>query len=369
MKGKKEIGSSDRDDKNFFFKIPPHEFRRTVVRDFSAIKEFYLEEEQKARLERLRPFVRWFYLSGWLLKSLFFKLTPIRRLLFSIAVIFILLQNSNFQLGSIRLSFNFVKLGAVMMIFILMLEMKDKLLARDELAEGRAIQTRLLPDPSPKIPGWDAWLYSQPANDVGGDLIDCIRFAENHHVLVLGDVSGKGLPAALLMVKLQATIRALFTETIRLADLGSQINRIFHRDGISSSFATLVVVEIPGESGKIRLLNAGHTPPVLIRDGRPQATAKGNPALGLMANTGYDVIEDVLQAGDVLLVYSDGINESRNEQGECFGNDRLFRLVADMGRVLTADMGARILAAVKNFSAEIHPDDDRTLLILKYQGR
>ncbi len=349
--------------------MPPHEFRRTLVHDFRAIKEFYLEEEQKAHLEKLRPFVRGFYLFGWLLKSLFFKLTPIRRLLLFIAVIFMLFENSTIHLGPIRLSFNFVEFGGILLIFILMLELKDKLLARDELAEGRAIQIRLLPDPSPRIPGWDAWLYSQPANDVGGDLIDCIRFDKNHHVLVLGDVSGKGLPAALLMVKLQATIRALYTETIQLADLGSQINRIFHRDGISSSFATLVVVDIHGESGKIRLLNAGHTPPVLIRDGRPQATAKGNPALGLLENTGYDVFEEVLRHGDVLLVYSDGINESRNELGECYGNDRLFKLVAEMANVLTADMGAKILAAVKNFSAEVHPDDDRTLLILKYQGQ
>ena len=369
MKGNKETGPSVRRGRKYFFKLPVNEFRHTFLRDFAAIKEFYLEEEQKARLEKLRPIVRGFYLFGWLLKSLFFKLTPIRRLLLFIAVIFILLQNSTIGLGSLHLSFNFMELGAVILIFILMLELKDKLLARDELAEGRAIQIRLLPDPSPKIPGWDAWLYSQPANDVGGDLIDCIRFDENHHVLVLGDVSGKGLPAALLMVKLQATIRALYTKTIQLADLGSQINRIFHRDGISSSFATLVVVDIHGEYGKIRLLNAGHTPPVLIRDGRPQATAKGNAALGLLENTGYDVFEEVLQHGDVLLVYSDGINESRNEQGECYGNDRLFNLVADMATVLTAEMGARILAAIKNFSAEVHPDDDRTLLILKYQGK
>jgi sigma-B regulation protein RsbU (phosphoserine phosphatase) len=116
-------------------------------------------------------------------------------------------------------------------------------------------------------------------------------------------------------------------------------------------------------------LNAGHTPPILIRNGRPHATAKGNPALGLMANTGYDVLDDNLQKGDFLLVYSDGINESRNEQGECFSNDRLLDLIADLPNILTADMGARILGAVRNFSGETRPDDDQTLLILKYLGQ
>ena len=369
MKEKKEKKTSGHHAHNFFSKLPPREFWHTLSRDFRDIKEFYLEEEQKARLEKLRPLVRGFYLFGWLLKSLFLKLTHIRRILLLIAAYLMFLQNSKIYLGLIRFTFNLGDFGGIILIFILMLELKDKLLARNELAEGRAIQTRLLPDPSPKIPGWDAWLYSQPANDVGGDLIDCIRFNDNHHILVLGDVSGKGLPAALLMVKLQATIRALYTETTQLADLGSQINRIFHRDGITRSFATLVVLDIRGDSRKIQLLNAGHTPPILIRGGRPNATAKGNPALGLMANTGYDVVDDTLQKGDVLLVYSDGINESRNEQGECFGNDRLHDLVSDLPNMLTADMGARILDAVRNFSGETRPDDDQTLLILKYLGQ
>lgn len=349
--------------------MPGREFWHTLFRDFRDIKEFYLEEEQKAHLEKLRPLVRGFYLLGWLLKGLFFKLTPIRRWLFFFAVLFTFFQDTRINLGSIGLTFNFGDIGGVILIFILMLELKDKLLARNELAEGRAIQMRLLPDPSPKISGWDAWLYSHPANDVGGDLIDCISFSADHHVLVLGDVSGKGLPAALLMVKLQATIRALFTESIRLVDLGSQINRIFHRDGITRSFATLVVLDIRGDSGRIQLLNAGHTPPVVIRAGRPFPTSKGNPALGLLADTGYNVVEETLQKGDALLVYSDGINESRNERGDCFGNERLFHLIEHTPAVSAADTGAKILDEVRHFSGEARQEDDQTLLILKYLGR
>ncbi len=304
--------------RDFFSKLPPRELWRTIFRDFADIKEFYLEEEQKTRLENMKPIRRGLFLVGWLLKSLFLKLTPIRQLLLLIAVFILFLQNSEIQIGGSRIGIHMGELGGVILIFILMLELKDKLLARNELAEGRAIQMRLLPDPTPAIAGWEAWLYSKPANDVGGDLIDCIRFNDEHHILVLGDVSGKGLPAALLMVKLQATIRALFTETTRLADLGLQINRIFHRDGITRSFATLVVLDIRGRSGKIQMLNAGHTPPVFIRSGVPSPTAKGNPALGLMADTSYQVIDEVMQKGDILLVYSDGINESCNPQGECY---------------------------------------------------
>lgn len=205
-KRKRSFGGHVRDA---FSELPPPEIKRTLFRDFADIKEFYLEEEQKNRLEKMRPVFRGFYICGWLLKGLFFKLTPIRRLLFFIGALAVFLQNSNISLGPIQFTFSFGEFGGIVLIFVLMLELKDKMLARDELAEGRAIQTRLLPDPSPKISGWDVWLYSQPANDVGGDLIDCIRLNDHHHILVLGDVSGKGLPAALLMVKLQATIRAL----------------------------------------------------------------------------------------------------------------------------------------------------------------
>jgi sigma-B regulation protein RsbU (phosphoserine phosphatase) len=354
---------------DFFSKLPPRELWRTIFHDFADIKEFYLEEEQKTRLEGMRPIARGIYLVGWLLKSLFLKLTPIRRLLLLIALFVLFLQNTEIQLGKSQIGIHLGELGGVILIFVLMLELKDKLLARNELAEGRAIQMRLLPDTNPKIAGWEAWLYSKPANDVGGDLIDCIRFSDEHHILVLGDVSGKGLPAALLMVKIQATIRALYTESTRLADLGFQINRIFHRDGIIRSFATLVALEIHGRSGKIRMLNAGHTPPVFIRGGVPIPTAKGNPALGLMADTSYQVIEEVMQKGDILLVYSDGIDESCNPQGECYGNDRLFSLFSHPASIHPADLGARILEAVQNFRGEARPEDDQTLLILRYCGQ
>lgn len=369
MSHNKKVKSRVGAHRDFFSKIPPRELWSTIFRDFRDIKEFYLEEEQKNRLESMKPISRWFYLFGWLLKSLFLKLTPIRRLLLFVAVFALFLHNSQIRIGSAAITFNFGDLGGLILVFILMLELKDKLLARNELAEGRAIQMRLLPESNPEIAGWEAWLYSKPANDVGGDLIDCIRFNDDHHILVLGDVSGKGLPAALLMVKLQATIRALYTESTRLADLGFQINGIFHRDGITRSFATLVVLDIRGGSGKIQMLNAGHTPPVFIRNGIPCSTAKGNPALGLMAATPYQVIEKTMHKDDILLVYSDGINESCDAQGECFGNDRLFSLLTDLPDIHPTELGVRILEAVQKFRGEARPEDDQTLLILKYRGQ
>ena len=92
--------------------------------------------------------------------------------------------------------------GGIILIAVLMLELKDKLAARDELEAGRTVQLALMPESSPAVPGWDLWLHTEPANDVGGDLIDHLQIDDSHHGVALGDVSGKALPAALLMVKL-----------------------------------------------------------------------------------------------------------------------------------------------------------------------
>jgi sigma-B regulation protein RsbU (phosphoserine phosphatase) len=333
------------------------------------IRDFYLDEEQKARLERMSRAHRTAYMAFWLARSLFLKLTPIRRVMLLAAVYSIFLVRVSFRVGGTGIHLQFAQLGGALLVFILMLELKDKLLARSELAEGRAIQRRLLPDASPLIPGWDAWLYSRPANDVGGDLVDCIRSDAGSQLLALGDVSGKGLPAALLMAKLQATIRALCCgEATTLAELGGRINRIFRRDGISGSFATLAVLELYGADGAVRLLNAGHTPPLLVRGGIPRALAKGGAALGLLADAAYSVVEETLAPGDLLLVYSDGINEARNADGECFGNERVAALVAGHARERAAAMGQALLDEVQRFIGEARPDDDQTLLVLRRVG-
>ena len=113
------------------------------------------------------------------------------------------------RVGSTQISIHFPTLGIAILLFILMLELKDKLLAREELEAGRAVQRALMPDSGPTIPGWDVSLFTRSANDVGGDLVDYVPLDDQRNGLVLGDVAGKGLPAALLMAKLQSTLRAL----------------------------------------------------------------------------------------------------------------------------------------------------------------
>ena len=203
------------------------------------------------------------------------KLTPARRVLLAVAFIVIAMGVSQDENQGLVL-------GSVLLISLVMLELKDKLLARDELEAGRAVQLAFLPEHSPAVPGWNVWLYTQPANDVGGDVVDHLRIDDQYHGIALGDLAGKALPAALLMVKLQAALRALIPQFDTLSDLGSGVNRILARDGLPSRFASLVYLVLTAHSGDVRVLNAGHMPPLVVRGGSVESMPRGSVVLGII---------------------------------------------------------------------------------------
>ena len=203
----------------------------------------------------------------------------------------------------------------------------NKLLAQHELETGRAVQFALMPAQHPTLPGWETWLYTCPANEVGGDLVDYLMVRENTLGITLGDVAGKGLGAALFMAKIQATVRAIAPNFDSLAELGEEVNHIFRRDGLPGRFVSLVYLEVVPNQGQVRVLNAGHFPPIVIRREAIDEMPKGAPALGLMPNAPFMEQSTSLEVGDLLLVYSDGVTEARNEEGEFFDDERLKALL------------------------------------------
>lgn len=324
-------------------------------RDLKELYSFYLDEEAREKVARMGRVKRWIYVSGWMLKSMFLKLTPTRRILLLVALILGLQVNR--QSDALA--------GMLILFFILILELKDKLLAQDELAAGRAVQFALMPERSPRIPGWDVWLYTRPANDVGGDLVDCIRIRDDRVGLALGDVAGKGLGAALVMARLQSSLRALAPGFESIAELGAAMNHIFCRDGMRSSFASLMYLEIRPGAGTVRILNAGHMPAVTLLNGAVRTLPRGGTALGLMAGSVYSEQETTLETGDLLVVYSDGITEASNEQGAFFGADRLLNLMPQLRMMSAEQVGSRLLDEVDGFAGSAKPHDDVSLLILR----
>ncbi len=342
------------------------DLHRTLKRDLTDLYDFYLTGEERVALSKMGRVKRWLVLIWWLLRGLFLKLPPLRRLLLLLALLCLLFGSVGFTVGqNTRFGFDVAPVGVGLLLVILMLELKDKLLAKDELAVGRAVQLALMPGGCPQIPGWDAWFYTRPANDVGGDLVDCLEAAEGCWGLVLGDVSGKGLGAALLMAKLQSTLRAVATEHRDLAGLGSRVNRILCRDGLPGKFATLAYLEVQAESGRVRLLNAGHLPPLVRQEGRTTSLKPVAPPLGVLPEAVYQEQTVDVEPGGLLLVYSDGLTDAHDEAWRFFGEERLAALLPALDGLGAEAAGARILAAVDGFVGDERPFDDLSLVLLR----
>ncbi len=331
----------------------------SLRRDFRDLYQFYLDDEEQAKLGEMNQVQRWLAGTGWLMKSLVLKLPPSRRMLLLASLIFFA---AGFSASGPELI-----AGFLLLMVVLLLELKDKMLAQDELAAGRQVQFALMPDEMPDFPGWDVWIYTQPANEVGGDMVDYQYLPNERLNVALGDISGKGLPAALFMAKLQATLRTLAPSQATLSDLGTEVNRIFCRDGLPGRFASLAYVQLEANNGAVRYLNAGHMPPLIIRDGVVEELAKGGPALGLSTRLSFSEQVADLLPDDVMFIYSDGLTEARNEAGAFFGEARLAALLPRLVRPdEPADyIGERLLRALDRFVGEAPPSDDLSLIILR----
>lgn len=338
-------------------------YGRTMSQTVSDLETYYLSEADRQALARMNAVRRFIYRTAWLFKALFFKLAPTRRVLLAFGLVAVALALGRDRAGGD--SGPWALVGIVCILLVLMLELREKLVAHDELAEGRAIQKALLPKTTPSIPGFQVWLDTTPANDVGGDIVDVLQVNSDRFFLLLGDVAGKGLGAALLAARLQATFRALAPDSPSLASVGDQLNRIFHRDGPSNRFATLV--GLSGEPGQphLRILNAGHPPPLLAHGGEVAMAGTGGPALGIIGGARYEEHEVALAPGDTLLVYSDGVTEAMNTEGDLFGEDRLVASFRTLCRGPLAEVGPRLQAIVRDFEGAQRPHDDLSLIVVR----
>ncbi|MCX6165756.1 MAG: PP2C family protein-serine/threonine phosphatase [Ignavibacteriae bacterium] len=261
------------------------DFFKTLSRDFKDLKEYYISEEKHKRLSRMSGIKRIFMFSWWLLKSMILKLTPLRRIILVIGILFLIFIFNVSSNGDGASSSSYM-LGVILILFVLMLELKDKLLAHDELEAGRKIQNALMPEESPQFSGWSLMLFTRSANEVSGDLVDFIKIEPGKAGLLIADVAGKGLKAALLTSKLQATVRS-FVEDYQIENLVSKVNDIFYRDSLRNIFASLLYMEISENSGQLKYVNAGHLPPLYNGADGLKEMSKGDAALGLMKGVNY----------------------------------------------------------------------------------
>ena len=339
-------------------------FFANMKREAREIEEFYLNDAERELIKKKGKVWRWFVLAWWVLKNSFFKLSSFRRLLLLLGLVLIFL-NVSYQPDNSSVTVQYHGLGVACILLVLILELKDKLLAHDELESGRAVQTAMMPVTTPFVPGWNVWLFTRSANEVGGDLVDFLRLDGNRYGVAIGDVAGKGLGAALFMVKIQSTLRALAPDFESLDSLASKLNSILIRDGMPSKFASLFFIRIDAATGTLRYFNAGHMPPLIVSPDGVTELPKGNAALGLSNDTAFAAQEINLSGGQSLVVYSDGLTEAQNETGEFFGLDRFKALSMQCGSLPAHAFGERTIAAVTAFEGDARRNDDLSLVILQ----
>lgn len=336
----------------------------TIRKETKEVADFYLSDAQREQLAGMSNIKRSWFQSLWILKAMFRKLTPARQAMFIIGIFLLIRVNASVgDNNSLSIDFN-AMFGGGLLVLVILLELKEKLLAHDELEAGRKIQESLMPQRSPSVPGWDLWLYTRPANEVCGDLIDFMRHDGGRFSVTMADVAGKGLHAALITTKLQATIRALSNDAAPLDALIGRINTIVHRDSPSHIFSSLFYAEGGEEHGTIRFVNAGHLPALIVRSGAVEEGPKGDPALGLTSAMTFTERSATLGAGEMFVLYSDGLTEAQNELGEFFGKERLVAVLTS-ARGTAEQTGFLLLRAAEGFTHNTVLKDDLSLIILK----
>ena len=233
-----------------------------------------------------------------------------------------------------------------------------------ELQEALRIQRKLLPASMPQIEGLEIATAWQPASGVGGDCFDAISFGRAKLAVSIADVVGKGIPAALLMSNLQATVRAFATEAEQPAELCQQVNHVLCGHIAEGRFISFSYCVIDTEVGTLTYCNAGHYPAMLVRaDGTVDRLSAGGAVLGVLPAAKYEQGLLPIQSGDRLVLYTDGITEARNEADEEFGEDRLLAFAIENRTCSAPALQARLGACVTAFTGG-RLQDDATLIVV-----
>lgn len=248
-----------------------------------------------------------------------------------------------------------------------------------ELALAASIQAGLFPEHLPKIVGYDIAARNRAALQCGGDYYDVLPIETKQNgdaqqfLLCVADVSGKGLPASLLMSNMQATLRALLGRVSSLVELAARTNELLYATTPGNKFATAVLLELEPITGKIKYVNAGHGDCMLLRgDGRIERLEATGLPLGMMPpemlemlGKNYEELEFELAPNDLLALYSDGVTEAYDENENEWGDERLLACLRSVADAPTEEIVTEIFAAIDRFAGTAPQHDDITLMLLK----
>jgi serine phosphatase RsbU (regulator of sigma subunit) len=254
----------------------------------------------------------------------------------------------------------------VLLNFLVLLEVAERLSLKGELEIAREIQLAMLPRGTARIGDVDICGVTRPANTVGGDFYDVLPLGDGRIILTVGDVAGKGSPAALLMALLLAVLRTLVDEELEASALVERLNVQICRHSPSSRFITLFYGVYSPSSGALTYVNAGQNPPLIRRaDGRYERLGGTGVALGMFGQSKFGAVDTHIAPGDLLVLYSDGITEAEDPDGRPFEESGLEQVIESGVDESPAQLNVRILKAVERHSKSSRFGDDLTILILK----
>jgi phosphoserine phosphatase RsbU/P len=315
--------------------------------------------------------------------AMLMKLSPARRVFLLIALVLALMALSSFQVevGNEHTVVGLPQNGLLVLLsvggllFLLALELADRVTMKRDLEIAREIQRWLVPEVPPKVLGADIAFLSRPANTVGGDYCDAFVLDKGEAVsgtgdrllLVVADVAGKSVPASLLMATFQASLRTLATPTIALRDLVMGINRYACANSLGGRrFTTAFFSEFNSQTRNLIYINAGHNAPIVRRaSGALERLDVGGLPLGIESRVQYESASVVLAPGDLLIIFTDGLIETMNAAEEEFGEERLLNFVKATPAKTADEILRSLVASADAFSGSTPHYDDLTCMILR----
>jgi sigma-B regulation protein RsbU (phosphoserine phosphatase) len=305
------------------------------------------------------------------------KLTPARRVVLLLGVVLLIFPAGGYsyhgksgQLVVLELDPHFW--GGAVLFVLLMLEVADRVIMKRDLEIARDIQRWLLPAKPPQVRGLDIAFAARPANTVAGDFYDvfarpAMDSAEPHFLLAVADVAGKSIPAALLMATFQASLKTLSETRCSLADLVTGMNHYACTNSQSGlRFTTAFLAEFDPASRTLAYINAGHNAPILRRSsGAIERLSNGGLPLGMWADKSYEAGNVILQPGDWLVIFTDGVVEAVNGRDEDYGEQRMLN-VLQAGVAATPDeLLRRMMSDLDAFVGLTPQHDDVTCMLVK----
>jgi len=341
--------------------------------DARASYGFYGRDVDWEEIHKLPRWRRPLHVIRQFFWALLLKLSPARRVLLLLAFALMLLSSISLQVGDRAvLDIKFEALAAFMFLLLLSLELADKVTMKRDLEIAREIQTWLVPSKAPEVAGAEIAFASRPQNSVAGDYYDAFyptASAEENGklMLVIADVAGKSIPAALLMATLQASLHTIAYEGAPLADLVVRLNRYACAHSLDGRrFTTAVLGEYHPIARRLVYVNAGHNPPILRHaNGATEKLEVGGLPMGIQAGAVYDTAAIDVKPGDALIFYTDGVVEAFDEKSQEFGNDRWIEAIRALPDCNAQESLQFIMKRVDEFVGFTRQSDDITCLVFR----